>query len=145
MSTGEYSAMGRLGQRIALDPPVPAIVVRLFASTEERPRGLRRRARSTDDAAAAATVEIELVDYSVTGISFTTAAGHSLEADEECALQLGSSISRLRIVDSRTTDDDVVWGATFLDPWPEVLRAIEESALHKDVEVEQARWNAQRD
>jgi hypothetical protein len=141
MSSADYSGMGRLGVRTPLDPKVQAQLVRANAQ-ESKPRGLRRRAAEQPSSGVA----VEIVDYSVTGIGFTAPAAVTLEASEVVTLQLQSesSATRVRIVGSRPVDGVAVWGAMFLDPWPELVRAIEESALHMNIEGEQARWNAQR-
>lgn len=144
MTAGDYAAMGRLGTRTPLEPHVPATIVRAAPEAPKR-RGLFRAGRSQDGGAAEATVPIEIVDYSVTGIGFTIPSGAALHANEACTIRLDGADSHVRVVGSHPVDGVTVWGAMFLDPRPEVVRTIEESELHLDVSGEEARWNAQRD
>jgi hypothetical protein len=143
MSVGDYAAMGRLGTRTPLDPHVPATLVRAASAEAPKRRGLFRSGHG-HDATAASPVPIEVVDYSVTGVGFTLPAGLALHVNEACTIRLDGADSHVRVVGSHAVDGVTVWGAMFLDPRPEALRTIEESALHLDVADAEARWNAER-
>ena len=145
MSNRDYAAIGRLGNRARLDPHVPATMVRPTDELAARRSGLRRLGRARGDAESGATVAVELVDYSMTGIGFTTPPDVSLQINEVWMLRLDSSDSKVRVVSSHQIDGLTVWGAMFLDPQPELPRTIEEFVLHMDISGEEARWNAERD
>lgn len=139
MTTGDYATMGRLGTRTALDPRVPASLLRMVAVPAPRRRG--RRHRGADPI----STTVQLVDYSVSGISFTGTADLALQAGDVCVVRLGDAESRVRVIGSHPVDADTVWGAMFLDPQPDLVRAVEEQALHRNVAAEEAAWNARRD
>ena len=145
MSNRDYAAIGRLGNRAPLDPHVPATMVRPTDELAARRSGLRRLGRARGDAESGATVAVKLVDYSMTGIGFTTPPDVSLQINEVWMLRLGSFDTKVRIVSSHQIDGLTVWGAMFLDPQPELPRTIEEFVLHMDRSGEEARWNAERD
>ncbi|MCB0962136.1 MAG: hypothetical protein KDA98_02355 [Acidimicrobiales bacterium] len=136
MGTGDYASMGRLGDRTELQPHLRGELARTAAPAT---RGLFGRRRG--NAAQPQRLPVRIVDYSVTGVGLTTDPAVSLSVGEECVVHLGSSASRIRIVESHPVGDEVAWGAMLLDPRPELIRAIEEVGLHRDVAAEEARWN----
>lgn len=137
MGTGDYASMGRLGDRTALEPRLRGELARTVAPAR---RGLLGRRRGAGPSGAD-RLAVWIVDYSVTGVGLTTEPGVDLAVGEECVVHLGSSASRIRIVESHPVGDEVAWGAMLLDPRPELIRAIEEVGLHRDVAAEEARWN----
>lgn len=144
MSIRDYAAIGRLGNRACLDPPVPAAMMRPTDEPAARRSGLRRLGRVRGDAESSASVAVQLVDYSMTGIGFTTPPDVSLQINEVWMLRLDSSDTKVRVVSSHQVDGLTVWGAMFLDPQPALPRTIEEVVLHMDRSGEEARWNAKR-